>query len=32
MVLLGKSAWWLPKWLNHILPHLSIEGEKEIKD
>ena len=29
MALLGKSAWWLPKWLDRILPHLSIEGEEE---
>ena len=29
MTLLGKSAWWLPKWLDRILPHLSIEGEEE---
>lgn len=27
MVLLGKSAWWLPKWLDRIVPHISIEGE-----
>jgi RND superfamily putative drug exporter len=29
MALLGKSAWWLPKWLNRILPRWSIEGEEE---
>ncbi|MFZ2126487.1 MAG: MMPL family transporter [Candidatus Microsaccharimonas sp.] len=29
MTLLGKSAWWLPKWLDKILPHISIEGEAE---
>lgn len=29
MVLLGKSAWWLPKWLDKRLPHVSIEGEAE---
>lgn len=27
MTLLGKSAWWLPKWLDKRLPHISIEGE-----
>ena len=31
MVLLGKSAWWLPKWLDRILPHVSIEGEADAK-
>lgn len=28
MSYLGKSAWWLPKWLDKILPHVSIEGKK----
>ena len=28
MVLLGKSAWWLPKWLGRILPRISIEGSE----
>lgn len=28
MTLLGKSAWWLPSWLDKILPHISIEGEE----
>ncbi|MEZ5120360.1 MAG: MMPL family transporter [Solirubrobacterales bacterium] len=27
MVLLGRSAWWLPGWLDRRLPRLSIEGE-----
>jgi len=28
MTLLGKSAWWLPKWLDKRLPHVSIEGKE----
>ncbi len=28
MVLLGERAWWLPRWLDRILPHISIEGEE----
>lgn len=28
MSLLGRSAWWLPKWLDRRLPHVSIEGEE----
>ncbi|ABY22032.1 MMPL family transporter [Renibacterium salmoninarum ATCC 33209] len=28
MHLLGKSAWWLPKWLNKILPDVDVEGAK----
>jgi putative drug exporter of the RND superfamily len=27
MVLLGKRAWWLPGWLDRIVPRISIEGE-----
>lgn len=27
MSFLGKSAWWLPKWLDRVLPRISIEGE-----
>jgi putative drug exporter of the RND superfamily len=28
MVLLGKRAWWLPKWMERIVPHISIEGDE----
>src|SRR6201991_400301 len=28
MVLLGKKAWWLPGWLDRIVPKISIEGEE----
>ena len=27
MHLLGEKAWWLPKWLDRILPSFDIEGE-----
>ncbi|MDX6360194.1 MAG: putative drug exporter of the superfamily [Nocardioidaceae bacterium] len=26
MALLGKANWWLPSWLDRILPHLTVEG------
>ncbi len=26
MELLGKANWWLPRWLDRILPHLAVEG------
>jgi RND superfamily putative drug exporter len=26
--LLGKSAWWLPRWLDRILPDVDVEGER----
>jgi RND superfamily putative drug exporter len=29
MMLLGKAAWWMPGWLDKVLPNLSIEGEVE---
>ncbi len=29
MELLGDKNWWLPGWLDKILPHLNIEGGKE---
>ncbi|WP_420037087.1 MMPL family transporter [Streptomyces sp. cg28] len=28
MALLGKSAWWLPRWLDKALPNVDVEGEK----
>ncbi|WP_329285156.1 MMPL family transporter [Streptomyces sp. NBC_00691] len=27
MTLLGKHAWWTPRWLDRLLPHLDTEGE-----
>jgi RND superfamily putative drug exporter len=26
MLLLGRANWWLPGWLDRLLPHLSVEG------
>jgi|HubBroStandDraft_3_1064219.scaffolds.fasta_scaffold23558_2 RND superfamily putative drug exporter len=26
MVLMGKVNWWMPHWLDRLLPHVSIEG------
>ena len=26
MIMMGKHAWYLPRWLGRILPHISIEG------
>ncbi len=27
MFLLGDAAWWLPRWLDRLLPDLDVEGE-----
>jgi RND superfamily putative drug exporter len=27
MSLLGARAWWLPRWLEPVVPHLNLEGE-----
>jgi RND superfamily putative drug exporter len=26
MLLLGERNWWLPAWLDRVLPHLNVEG------
>jgi RND superfamily putative drug exporter len=30
MELLGKANWWLPKWLDRILPRISIEAPPDL--
>jgi len=32
MTLLGRHAWWTPRWLDRILPHIDAEGEHESAD
>ncbi|WP_019869276.1 MMPL family transporter [Salinispora oceanensis] len=27
MSLLGDAGWWLPRWLNRVLPNVDVEGE-----
>ncbi|WP_406005279.1 MMPL family transporter [Streptomyces sp. NBC_00637] len=29
MTLLGAHAWWTPRWLDRILPHIDAEGDAE---
>lgn len=31
MTLLGKWAWWIPRWLDRILPDVDVEGAKLSK-
>jgi len=26
MRMLGKANWWMPRWLDRILPHVDIDG------
>ncbi|WP_371579906.1 MMPL family transporter [Streptomyces sp. NBC_01314] len=28
LALLGRSAWWLPRWLDAVLPDMDVEGAK----
>jgi len=28
MAILGRAAWWTPRWLDKILPNLDIEGDR----
>src|SRR6201989_1174850 len=32
MVLLGRVNWWLPGWLDRLLPHLDLEGAPPVPD
>lgn len=32
MTIFGKSSWYLPKWLDRILPNIDVEGESVMKD
>ncbi|MEU7279224.1 MMPL family transporter [Streptomyces sp. NPDC045431] len=27
LALLGRAAWWLPRWLDRVLPNVDVEGE-----
>ena len=32
LALLGRSAWWLPRWLDRVLPQVDVEGEGHRPD
>ena len=32
MELLGDRNWWIPRWLDRVLPHLDVEGGAEALD
>jgi RND superfamily putative drug exporter len=29
MLLMGRRTWWLPRWLDRVLPHISVEGQAQ---
>ena len=31
MAILGDRAWWIPGWLDRILPNVSLEGDHESR-
>ena len=31
MSMIGDRAWWLPRWLDRLLPNLDIEGERLLR-
>jgi putative drug exporter of the RND superfamily len=32
MDLLGDRNWWLPRWLDRVLPHIDLEGRESVVD
>lgn len=32
MAIFGDKAWWLPKWLDRMLPNLDVEGDKLLAE
>ena len=32
MSLLGRANWWLPGWLDRILPHLDLDGPPAVPE
>lgn len=31
MAILGKNNWWIPGWLDKVLPHVSVESEEDLE-
>ena len=29
MTIFGKANWWLPGWLEKLVPHISVESEQD---
>jgi len=31
MAIAGEKAWWLPRWLDRVVPNLDVEGDKLVR-
>src|SRR5690606_12297477 len=31
MKVMGRAAWWMPKWLDRIVPRVAVEPEPEVR-
>jgi RND superfamily putative drug exporter len=31
MTIFGEANWWLPGWLGRLLPHISVESERDVE-
>jgi RND superfamily putative drug exporter len=31
MAIVGRAAWWMPRWLDRVLPNVDVEGERLLK-
>jgi RND superfamily putative drug exporter len=31
MELLGKANWWMPRWLDRLIPHISVEAPPDLR-
>jgi RND superfamily putative drug exporter len=29
MYLFGSASWWIPRWLDRVLPHIDVEGDAD---
>jgi len=32
MKLLGDNNWWIPAWLDRLIPHIDIEGDSALPE
>ena len=32
MELLGKANWWIPKWIDRVLPRISVEAPPDMRE